>query len=122
MLAGPLDRRITIQRKTVSPSSSGHPVETWTTLATKFASFAPVRGQERFGAPAEDAQQQVQFDIRYASALAGLSPLDRIVFPPLDDQSPEPTPDPAAIYDIVAVHEIGRREGMRIIAVRHPDR
>jgi head-tail adaptor len=122
MLAGNLDRRITLQRKTTTASSSGHPAETWTTLATKFASFAPVRGAERFGVPAEDAQQQVQFDIRYATALSDLSPLDRVVFPSLEDQSPEPAPDPAAIYDIVAVHEIGRREGLRIIAVRHPDR
>jgi head-tail adaptor len=121
MLAGLLDRRITIQRKTVTQSASGHPTETWTTLANKFASFAPVRGQERFGVPAEDAQQQVQFDIRYAPALAGLSPLDRVVYPALDG-SPEPAAEPENIYDIVAVHEIGRREGLRIIAVRHPDR
>jgi hypothetical protein len=33
---------------------------------------------------------------------------------------PAPIPD-TSIYDVAAVHEIGRREGLRIIAIRRTD-
>jgi head-tail adaptor len=120
--AGLLDSRITIQRKTINQSSSGQPTETWSILANRFASKRPVRGDERFSAAQYAAEEQTQFEIRYNTTLADLSPLDRIVYPALDEgASPEPIPTDRTIYDILAVHEIGRRDGLRIIAVRHTD-
>jgi SPP1 family predicted phage head-tail adaptor len=114
MRAGPLDRRITIQRKTVSPSSSGQPTETWSTLASRWASVAPVVGTERFALPQISATEQTKFQVRWTSDIFDLSPLDRIVYP-------VGSTDEGQIYDIAAVHEFHRREGLIIIAIRRPD-
>jgi head-tail adaptor len=121
MRYGRLDRQITIQRKTVTQSASGDPVETWATLARRWASMDKLSGDERFNAPQILAQQQTEFQVRWSGDLAGLSPLDRIVYPALADASPEPTPTAGSIYDVLAVHEIGRREGLQIVAVRRAD-
>jgi head-tail adaptor len=121
MRAGRLDRKIELQRKTTSLSASGSSIETWSTFATRWASVAPVRADERFSAPLLVARQQAEFQVRWSQDIADLSPLDRIVYPPVPDTSP-PTPIPStSIYDIVEVHEIGRREGLKIIAVRRAD-
>src|SRR4051812_26720077 len=118
MRAGKLDRRITIQRKTVTASDSGQPVETWAALELRrAASMAPVRGDEPFAREQVVAQQQIEFRIRYSTSVADLSPQDRIVYPalPTDD----PAPDQNLLFNILAVNEIGRREGLQIIAQRH---
>jgi head-tail adaptor len=107
MRAGPLNRRIDIQRKSVAPS------ETWSTLATRWASVAPVVGTERFALPQISATEQTQFQVRWGSDISDLSPLDRIVYP-------VGSTDEGDIYDIAAVHELGRREGFKIIAIRRP--
>jgi SPP1 family predicted phage head-tail adaptor len=109
MRAGRLDRKIDIQRKTVTVSPSGAPIETWNNLAAnRWAYVAPASGDERFSDPQLAAKQQVEFGIRYSADVADLNPLDRISYG-------------ASIYDIHAVHEIGRREGFKIIAVRRAD-
>jgi hypothetical protein len=80
-----------------------------------------VNGDERFSAPQLVAKVQVEFQVRWSSDIADLSPLDRIVFPTVPDTSP-PTPIPnGSIHDIADVAEIGRREGFKIIALRHAD-
>jgi SPP1 family predicted phage head-tail adaptor len=107
---GRLDRRIAIQRKTVTQSPSGQPVETWATLATRWASVKPVSGDERFSDPQLAAKQQTEFEVRHAADVASLTPMDRIVLTAT-----------GAVHDILAVHEIGRREGLKIIAVRRSD-
>jgi head-tail adaptor len=120
--AGRLDRKIDIQRKTVTHSASGQATETWTNLAARrWASVSPVSATERFSAPQLLARQQTEFQVRWSTDIADLSPLDRIVYPAVPDTSP-PTPIPGtSIYDIVEVHEIGRLEGFKIIAVRRAD-
>lgn len=120
MRAGSLDRTVTIQRKAVTQSESGEPVETWTTLARRAASMRPVRGDERFAAPQIGAQEQIEFRVRYSTDMAALSPQDRVIYPALAVENPE-TPAERQIHDIVAVHEIGRREGLQIITTRRPD-
>ena len=52
--------------------------------------------------------------------MASLSPLDRIVYPAEADGSPPPAD--GAIYEIVAVHEVGRREAIRIVTARRAER
>lgn len=123
MRAGRLDRRITIQAKTTAASSSGEPVETWTTVvARRSAGMAPVRGEERFGEPQLVAREQVEFTLRWAADVAGLEPnTHRIVHPALSADSPEETPDARSIHDVLAVHEIGRREGLRVVTRRRAD-
>jgi SPP1 family predicted phage head-tail adaptor len=115
MQAGKLDRLISLQRKASTGSSSGQPVDTWTNLiARRWASVAPVRGDERFTAPQYAAKEQTEFRIRWSENVADLTPLDRIIYP-------AGSSDPTAVYDILAVHEIGRRDGLRIITFRRAD-
>jgi SPP1 family predicted phage head-tail adaptor len=120
MRAGTMDRRITIQRKTVTQSPSGAPIETWATLVLRRpASMFPVRGEERFVAPQLGASEQIEFRIRYSQDVSWLTPQDRIVHPALDNDGDDPAD--RQIHDVVAVHELGRREGLRIITVRRTD-
>lgn len=122
MRAGRLDRLITIQRKTSTASSSGEPQESWSDIVTRRpASLAPVRADERFAGPQIGATEQVEFRIRYSQDVADLSPLDRIIYPALSADSPDESSTGNRRYDILAVHEIGRREGLQIIAFRRPD-
>lgn len=115
MRAGNLDRRITLQRKVVTQSSTGQPIETWSSLTgNRWASVRPVDGDERFTAPQYAAKQQVEFRIRWSSDVADFTPLDRILYPA--DSS-----DPTAIYDVLAVHELGRRDGFLIVTFRRSD-
>lgn len=120
MRAGRLDRRITIQRRSVTYSDSGEPQETWAALSERRpASVSPVSGEERFTGEQYVARQQTEFRIRWSEDLAALTPLDRIVYPADDaTASPEVT---GSIYDVMAVHELGRREGLRILAARQVD-
>lgn len=115
MKAGPLDRRIRIERKTVSQDATGEEVETWQPLSTRFASVGPVRDSERFLADQFLARAQTQFEVRYGTDILDLNPLDRIVYPAVAD------PAPHQIYDILGVRELGRREGFRIIAQVRPE-
>lgn len=125
MRAGRLDRLVTIQRKTSTPSDSGEPQETWATISGFLrmpAAMRPVKGDERLEAPPQlVGQEQVEFRVRYCAALAGLNPLDRVIHPALEEASPENTPGTRAVHDILAVHEIGRREGLQILTVRRAD-
>jgi SPP1 family predicted phage head-tail adaptor len=119
---GRLDRKVTIQRKVDTFSDDGSEVETWTDLAAnRWASVSPVSGDERFAVPEIGATQQTEFLVRWSSTLEGLTPKDRIIYPVTPVTSPEtPTPD-TSVYDIAAVHEVGRRQALRIIATRRTD-
>lgn len=83
--------------------------------------MSPVRGDERFSAPEIAAFEQIEFRIRYSADVADLSPKDRIIYPALSADSPAEVPAARRIHDILAVLEIGRREGLQIITQRRPD-
>lgn len=122
MRAGRLDRRIDLERLTVTQSQSGAEVESWTPLAARVAaSYRPARGDERSAAPQYVASEQVEFKIRWTASLADLNPKDRLIYPAVFDTSPEDVPGDERIFDIVAVHELGRRETLQIMAVRRSD-
>lgn len=122
MRAGRLDRLITIQSKASTISASGGVTEAWTTIANRRpASMSPVRGDERFSAPGIVAFEQIEFRIRYSADVADLSPQDRIIYPALGTDSPAEVPEERRIHDVLAVLEIGRREGFQIITQRRPD-
>lgn len=121
MRAGKLDRLIDLQEKTVTQSGSGEPIDTWSTLSYRRPSTAPrpLRAEERFTGPQIVATDQVEFRIRYSESVAGLSPKNRLIYPAMND--PDTEVDKNRIYDIIAVNELGRREGLQIIAQRRPD-
>ena len=92
MRAGKLDRRITIQAKTVSQSSSGEPQETWADVATVWAQARPNRGAERFATIQNVGSAVMTFHIRYRD---DLTVLNRISYD-------------GKIWDIIDVRVIGR--------------
>lgn len=125
MKSGQLDRRVTIQRKTSSPSPSGEPNDTWSMLAVRrAASMWPVRGDERFASPEKVASDQIEFRVRYSADVAALTPLDRVIYPALTEEQAEEEayviPE-RSIHDVLLVQEIGRREGLKIITARRAD-
>lgn len=122
MRSGRLDRRIDIQRAIMTQDASGQEVQTWETIVRRRAATVfPIRGDERFSAEQFVAKQQCDFQIRYSASLADLNPEDRILYPAQGDESPTPAPEVHTIFDIIEVSEIGRREGLKISAVRRSE-
>jgi head-tail adaptor len=119
MRAGRLDRRVAVQRFTAGQSPSGEPIEAWATIGgiDRWASKTAVSGVERFGSQQLEAKEQVEFRLRWADELSDLRPIDRIIEPASDAVIPIPE---RSIYDIIAVLEIGRREGLRVLTTRRP--
>lgn len=105
MRAGRLDRRITIQGKTVAQSASGEPQETWSDIATVWAQARPNRGAERFATMQSVGSAVMTFSIRWR---ANVSVLNRISF---DHE----------LWDILDVREIGRRVGLEIDCTARAD-
>jgi SPP1 family predicted phage head-tail adaptor len=99
-MAGAYDRRITIQKKTLTLDGAGQEVESWTTAWTPAARVRPFRGSERFAAQQIVGQAVVTFEIRYRS---GVTVEHRILF---DGRT----------YDIRDIRELGRREALEIDA------
>lgn len=108
MLAGPLDRRIVIERATITPDAFNAQVEVWSTLATVWASKSDILDGERMRGAAVGAVITTRFQIRYSAAVGAVSPRDRVRFD-------------GRIYDISSVKEIGRREGIEITAAARND-
>lgn len=128
MQAGRLDRFITIQRKTSTLGDDGQPVDTWAQVGVlrRPATAVAVRGGEGFDNPQFVAKELTQFWIRWSEEVEFLSPLDRIIYPALTDDEVANSPSPDVIlvrrlYDIQAVHETGRHEGLKIVAERRSD-
>lgn len=109
LLSGPLDRRITIERATVSRDAMNEQVTTWSPLATVWASAAPVRDGERFADGEVRSLITMRFQVRWSSTLSGLDERDRVIF---DGRT----------YDIHGVKEIGRRVGLEISAAARSER
>jgi SPP1 family predicted phage head-tail adaptor len=108
--AGNLDRRITIQRATVTQNDLGEEISTWATLgpATIAAAALPVSDSEKVAAAEVSATISMRFHIRYDSAWADVSPLDRVVFE-------------GRTFDIWGAKQLGRREGIEITAAARAD-
>lgn len=116
MRAGTLDTRVVLQRKSTSYSSSGSPVDTWSTMATRWANVKPVTGSERNAAEQWIAREQTQFTVRWSADIDDLSPLDRVICPAAD-VSDSPLSE-RSVYDVIAVHEPERHVNLIIIAAR----
>jgi head-tail adaptor len=117
MYAGKLDRYIDIQHATETQSPSGAPVLTWQTIASKRPASVERRRDPveiSGGALQVVALDQYVFRIRYSDNVAGVTPKDRIIYPAGSAQ-------PSALYNVLAVTEIGRREGLQMIAEAYSD-
>lgn len=99
-----LDRKITIQRFTSSQDEFGTPIEVWSDLATVWANYRPVSDAEKMQAGEVSATLSARFTIRYDSAWADLSPIDRVVFE-------------GRTFDVFGCKEVeGRRQFLEITA------
>lgn len=87
MNAGKLRHRITLQRRDVTQDAFGAPVDTWTDVATVYASIDPLKGSQLLAAQAFGNETKAKIIIRYRP---GITADMRVVFG-------------AKIYDI---HEI----------------
>jgi SPP1 family predicted phage head-tail adaptor len=103
LAAGALDRRVTIVRATVASTNDygepvpGDPIET-----TKWASARPAPGTERYQNAQNAAEIVMRFVFRFEAELVPLTATLR-----LDGVN----------YDVKSVIEIGRREGLEVLAV-----
>lgn len=116
MQAGKLDRKISIQRRADTLDDHGQPIPAWTQIgAYRWSRKEPVNGSERFASDQFIGREQNTFEVRWTEDLADLNPKDRIVYPVTD------TPADNEIYEIMAVHEMGRRHGLTIMTARRSE-
>tara|TARA_R110000850_G_scaffold266393_1_gene396696 strand:- start:107 stop:439 length:333 start_codon:yes stop_codon:yes gene_type:complete len=104
MIFGRMDRRIVIQRATLTTNNYGERAEAWGTLATVWADVLYKLGSGSESIQSEQilSKQPINFTIRYSQAVSGVRPSDRISYN-------------GDIYQIEAVQEIGRNEGLRVV-------
>lgn len=94
-----MDRRVRLEARSVTRDAAGGEVETWALVADLWAGIYPVRGQERYAAGAEQAERDARIRIRWRP---GVGASQRIVYE-------------GRHWDIRAVIEVGRREGLDLI-------
>jgi SPP1 family predicted phage head-tail adaptor len=102
MEAGKLDRRIRIDERTVVQDGIGGETETWVERATVWAEKRDLSGRELILAQQEAATATTRFVIRFRDDVAQT---DRIVYDGVN-------------HDIQHIAEIGRGEGLEILAKR----
>lgn len=100
--SGDLDRRIDLRKQLAGTDEHGQPNGPWMTMATVWASFKPATGREFISSRAAEAIVDGTFRIRWRSDKDVLATW-RIAFDGRD-------------YDIQSINEIGRREGLEILA------
>jgi SPP1 family predicted phage head-tail adaptor len=102
MQAGSLDRRIDLQRRSLTLNAQHENIESFATYATVWASKEDQgsRGREFFAAQQVQAELSTKFVIRHRSDVLLI---DRIVCEGIT-------------YDVKSVAEIGRRKGLAILA------
>ncbi len=119
------DRIVTVQRKTLTESGSGEPIETWADIAFRtYASQTPTPGSERYTNAQEVAEQEVTFTIRFHAIPAAsrpLTPKDRLIYPAQAISANAQSPTAGFVYDILGVEEIGRENDLRIRCVKRAD-
>ncbi|OYU50898.1 MAG: hypothetical protein CFE27_14855 [Alphaproteobacteria bacterium PA1] len=102
-MSGARDRLITLQQKTYTLDGFGGEIVTWVTIGQRWAASMPVKDSEAFRNSEATATITHRFQILWDAAAAQVDPTYRVLF---DNRT----------YDIVAVKEIGRRDGIEISA------
>jgi len=108
MRAGPLDRRITLERYGISYNSDFEPIEGWTELGKRWASKEDVSDGEKVRAAQVGASVTTRFRVRYDGLTSTITAADRLTCEGLE-------------YEIQGLKELGRREGLEITASRSGD-
>ena len=98
MRAGDLDRQIVIEQNTPTRTAAGGLVDSWSTLATVQASKRDMGGNEVFAGGQVQAKIDTGFKIRHRTDVTTAM---RISYN-------------GEIYDIQAIKELGRAEGLEI--------
>lgn len=105
---GRTDRRIQFRRCSLTSGPLGQ-VETWADHgAPVWASYAPVGGAERWAAGQVQATRMARFTMRWSDLTSGIDAKDRLTF---DGRE----------WTIVSADEIGRRNGVELVAVAEAD-
>lgn len=99
MNPGKLDRRVTIESRTLTKDAAGGRVETWTTLANVWAEIVTRKASESVVSDADRSVEEKQFRIRYRADI--VSGTHRISYQ-------------AKSYDITGMIEEGRQHTMLI--------
>lgn len=108
MRAGPLDRRITLERYGITYNADNEPIEGWAELGKRWASKEDVSDGEKVRAAQVGASVSTRFRVRYDSLTSTLTATDRITY---DGQT----------YEIQGTKELDRRVGIEITASRQND-
>ena len=103
MQAGPLDRRITIERATATLDGFGGESPVWSSLVVLWASVTPISDGERFRSDERAADITTRFVVRRSNLTKTIDAKDRILFE-------------GRMYQIYGVKEIGFRDGIEITA------
>jgi head-tail adaptor len=106
VMAGRLNRRVTILRRTVATNSLNEEIEGLPAKTETFAGVMPAPGTERFASAEMAAQAPMRFILRFRPDPPTVK--DAIRFDGHD-------------YAISSVTEIGTREGWEILAVARAD-
>lgn len=101
MRAGLLDRRITIQGKSITQSDSGEEVVSWVDVAEVWAEKVEIRGLERFSIKQIVGHSVKTFRIRWSADVVPITVEHRILFD-------------GRLFDITDIREIDRRVGIEI--------
>jgi SPP1 family predicted phage head-tail adaptor len=105
---GKLDRRIVLERATVTQNDFNEDVESWGDLAEIFAGRRDASASESYRAQEVGGQITVRFTIRWSSQVADLNPRDRLRYG-------------GRIYNITAVRETQRNRWLEVDAVARAD-
>ena len=108
MSAGELDRKITIQRATVTLNEFNELIETWTDHATVWAKRRDASAAESYRAQEVGAEITTRFTIPWSLDVKDVNPRHRVSFD-------------GRLYNITAVRDVGRNHLREIDAVARAD-
>lgn len=103
MRIGKLDRKITIQFRSISQNDYGEAVAAFSSSASVWAMLeTKASGKEKVRDGLETSQQNVNFLIRYSTDVNDVTAGDRVLYN-------------SQYYDIESVQEVGRNLSLRLI-------
>lgn len=106
--AGARDRRIRIERATITKNALNEDVTSWVLFAQPWAEKLDISDGEKIRAREVAANISTRFRVLWTRRLAQLTPRDRIILGDLT-------------YDIVGIKEAGTRDVLEITANARPD-